>query len=55
MRIVHIMLYDIQPLRDQFGYIPLSPQKNLGPWHQIQDTEVGLRAEKGNTVTQSEL
>ena len=44
MRIVDIMLNVIQPLRNQSWYHLLSPQKNLRPWLQVQDAEVGLRA-----------
>lgn len=43
------MLNVIQPLRDQSWYILLSPQNNLCPWLQVQDAEIGLRAESQRT------
>lgn len=47
MRAVDVMLDVIQAIKDQTWYVLLSPQNNLCPWLQVQDTEVGLRAATG--------
>lgn len=52
MRFVHIILNVCQPLWNQFRRNPFTPQDDLYPRFQVQNTEVGLQQTKTESITQ---